>query len=109
MKEDAKIRFLFKNVQHSGLQADIAVLKASITTSIVETILYTIVCNHLSTVVSQLPEFIPKGRNISGVGTDSGSQSIYKTDGSINANEWIPNWKDMSFDDKNNFIAERKN
>ena len=87
MEEDAKIRFLFKNVQHSGLQADIAALKSSIITSIVGTISYTPVCNHISTVVSQLPEFMSKERNISVVGTDSGSQSIYKTDGFINANE----------------------
>ena len=108
MEEDAKIRFLFKNVQHSGLQSDIAALKASITTSAVGTISYTTVCNHLSAVVSQLPEFISKGRNVSGVVTDSGSQSIYKTDGSINANEWIPNWNDLSFEDKKKVIAERK-
>ena len=108
MEEDAKIRFLFKNVQHSGLQSDIAALKASITTSAVGTISYTTVCNHLSTAVSQLPEFILKGRNVSGVVTYSGSQSIYKTDGSINANEWIPNWNDLSFEDKKKVIAERK-
>ena len=40
MEEDAKIRFLFKNVQHSGLQSDIAALKASITTSAVGTIFH---------------------------------------------------------------------
>ena len=108
MEEDAKIRFLFKNVQHSGLQADIAALKSSIITSIVGTISYTPVCNHISTVVSQLPEFMSKERNISVVGTDSGSQSIYKTDGFINANEWIPNWKDLSFDDKKKVIVKRK-
>ena len=74
MEEDAKIRFLFKNVQHSGLQSDIAALKASITTSAVGTISYTTVCNHLSTAVLQLPEFISKGRNVSGFVTDSESQ-----------------------------------
>ena len=60
MEEDAKIRFLFKNIQHSGLEADIAAMKASITTSQPGTITYSTVCNHMSTAVSQLPEFITR-------------------------------------------------
>ena len=52
MEEDAKMRFLFKNMQHSGLDADIAALKASITTNPAGTITYSTVYNHFSTAVS---------------------------------------------------------
>jgi len=55
MEEGAIIRFLFKNIHHSRLDADIAALKASITTNPNGTIIYSTVCNHLSTAVSQLP------------------------------------------------------
>lgn len=108
MKEDAKIRFLFKNVQHPELKSEIAALKASITTNIPGTITYTTVCNHLSTAVSQLPEFTSKGRNISGVSAGEGTPSIYKADGSIKVDEFIPNWKDLPMEDKRKLLAERK-
>ena len=108
MKEEAKIRFLFKHVHHPELQSDIAALKASITTSPAGTITYTTVCNHLSTAVSQLPEFIAKGRNISSLERTGASQSIYKPDGSIICNAWIPNWKELPLEDKKKVLAERK-
>lgn len=108
MTEDAKIRFLFKNVQHPELKSEIAALKASITTSPPGTLTYTTVCNHLSTAVSQLPEYTSKGRNISGVSVGDGSPSIYKSDGSIKVDEFIPNWKDLSTEDKRKVLAERK-
>ena len=70
MEEDAKMRFIFRNIQHSGLEANIAAIKASITTNPAGTVTYITVCNNLSTSVSQLPDVIVKGRNISFVERD---------------------------------------
>ena len=37
-----------------------------------------------------------------------GSPSIYKSDGSIKVDEFIPNWKDLPTEDKRKVLAERK-
>ena len=55
MLEDAKIRFLFERTQHTGLQGHVQALKASITTG--SAISYTTAANHLSTAVSELPDW----------------------------------------------------
>ena len=81
MPEGAKIRFLFKKVQHSGLQIAIASLEASQTSG--TNLTYTQVANHLSTKVSTLPEYISKNRNISAVGTSVSSMSSGGSDASI--------------------------
>ena len=108
MEEDAKIRFLFKNIQHSGLEADIAALKASITTNPAGTITYSTVCNHLSTAVSQLPEFIAKGRNISSVDRDdTSSLSCYRDDGTLILDEYLPDWMSYPGDTKKKILSER--
>ena len=54
MSEEAKIRFLFRKVQHTGLRSYINTLKFSQTAGTI--ISYTIAANHLSTATSELPE-----------------------------------------------------
>ena len=44
---------------------------------------YTMAANHLSTAVSELPEFLQKNRNISGVARSESSHVIYNSDGAI--------------------------
>ena len=53
MSDDAKIRFLFKRVQHPNLQGAIEALKARLSTN--DAITYTQAANHLSTAASELP------------------------------------------------------
>ena len=54
MSEDAKIRFLFKKVQHTGLQPAIEALKVRQSTS--EDLTYTQAANHISKAESELPD-----------------------------------------------------
>ena len=71
MSEEAKVRFLFKKVEHSGLRSSIDALKALETMG--QVITYTMAVNHLVTAVSELPEVLAKsGRNISGVSQTGG-------------------------------------
>jgi len=117
MEEDAKVRFLFKNIYHSGLDADIAALSASITTNSTGTITYSTVCNHLSTAVSQLPEFIAKCRNISSVDRDetsslscrdeASSLSCYRDYGTLILDEYLPDWMTYPGDTKKKILSER--
>ena len=79
MSDEAKVRFLFRKVQHAGLRSYIDALKATHTTGTV--ISYTMAANHLSTAVSELPEYLAKNaRNVSGVqtgGGGGGSKSVH--------------------------------
>ena len=69
--------------------------------------------NHLSTSVSELPEFIAKNRNISALGTGGSGQGqdngegIHNSDGSIRTG-FITNWNSLSKEDRNKVFAERK-
>lgn len=110
MPDDAKTRFLFKKVQHSGLRGAIEALRAQQTAGV--NVTYTMAANHLSTAVSELPEYIAKNRNVSGVGTHQGNSSddsngIYNHDGTIKTGH-IPNWRSLSEADRNKVKAERK-
>ena len=112
MSDDAKVRFLFKKIQHSGLRGTIDALKATQTTG--ADITYTMAANHLSTAVSELPEYIAKNRNISALGTGNGDKDdsdkgdgIYNGDGSINTGH-IPGWRSLPFKDKKIVMEERK-
>ena len=58
MSDEAKVRFLFRKVQHDGLRSSIDALKALETAGTVIT--YTMAANHLSTAVSELPEYLAK-------------------------------------------------
>ena len=104
MAEDAKIRFLFKKVQHSGLSSAIEAMKAKITTEAPGTVTYSTVANHLSTAVSELPDYVARNRNVSGMTT--GSTSIYNADGTINTGHH-PNWLKLSSDDQKKVNDER--
>ena len=94
MSDEAKVRFLFNKVQHTGLRSFINALKASQTTD--TTIYHTMAANHLSGATSELLEYIVKNtRNISvvqvGDGT-KGGDGIYNGDVSIDTGH-IPSWK----------------
>ena len=110
MAEDAKVRFLFKKVQHKDLQPAIEALQAQITAG--SNITYTRAANHLATKVSTLPEYLSKHRTVAGVvagstGGGDGNPSIYNADGTINTG-YIPNWASLSNDDKDKVRQERK-
>ena len=110
MSDDAKIRFLFKRVQHPNLQGAIEALKARLATN--DAITYTQAANHLSTAVSELPEFLAKNRAIAGINSsvppdNDKSSAIYNADGSINTGH-IPTWRNLSQADRNTVIAERE-
>ena len=109
MTEDAKIRFLFKRVQHQGLQPAIEALKVKQSTS--EGLTYTQAANHLATAVSELPDYIAKNRNISSASTSdpskTGDPAIYNEDGTINTGH-IPSWRTLTPADRALVHAERK-
>ena len=105
MAEEAKIRFLFRKIHHVGLSSAIEAMKAKITTDPPGTVTYTTVANHLSTAVSELPDFIAKNRNISSVGGGS-SNGIHNADGSINTGHH-PNWQQLSVADRKTVNDER--
>ena len=66
--------------------------------------------NHLSTAVSELPEYLAKtARNVSGVQTGGGGgsgKSVHNEDGTINTGH-IPNWRSISFKERKIVIDER--
>ena len=71
MSYEAKVRFLFRKVQHAGLRSSIDALKATQTTGTI--ISYTMAAKHLSTAVSELLEYLAKNaRNVSGIQTGGG-------------------------------------
>ena len=84
MPEDAKIRFLFQAIQHEDLSVAVEALKAQRT--VYSELLYTACCNHLTTAVTELPEYQQRNCNISGVkiGAAQFKSSIYNYDGTIN-------------------------
>lgn len=108
MLEDAKLRFLFKNVQHPDLKVTISSLK---TRMINTTVTYTEAANHIATAVSELPEYISKHRNVSGVTTGNdasgASTGIRKPDGTIITGH-IPSWRNLSTADRAIVFAERE-
>ena len=108
MTDEAKVRFLYKKVQHSGLRGTIDALKAQQTAGAVIT--YTMAANHLSTAVSELPEYLSKNRNVSGVATNNSSsdgKGIYDADGKIITGH-IPHWRSLSKEERSKVFAERK-
>ena len=110
MLEDAKVRFLYQRTQHSGLHGHVQALKASITTG--TAVSYTAAANHLSTAVSELPDYIATHRKVSGLATETGSElsngGIYNADGTIAADKYIPHWEDLSKEERQKVINERK-
>lgn len=112
MNDDAKIRFLFKKVQHPGLKTAVEAMKAKVSTSPQNTVTYTMVTNHLMSAVTELPEYISTARNVSDVSisevnTNRNVSLIHNSDGSINTGHY-PQWKKLSRDDRQSVISERK-
>ena len=113
MHKDAKIRFLYNKVQHPDLQPAIQALKVQESMGTVVT--YAAAANHISTAVTELPEYISKNRNVSGLNTNGGkgndgdgsNNGIYNADGSIRTGH-IPNWGSLSKNDKQLVFKERK-
>ena len=107
MSEDAKIRFLFKAIQHDKMLNTIEALRAQRTAG--STMSYTACCNHLTTTVTELPEYIQRQRNVSGIDTTSTkSGSIYNADGTINVSGHIKDWNKLPMTDKRIVYNERK-
>jgi hypothetical protein len=110
MAEDAKVRFLFKRIQNPDLKGSIEALKARLATG--DNVTYTQAANHISTAVSELPEFLSKNRNISGTTSTSSkdenkSSGIYNADGTIITGH-IPSWRTLTPADRNKVFAERE-
>ena len=107
MTEEAKIRFLFKSVQHNDLQATVEALKAQRVGGM--DLSYVTCANHISTAVSELPEFVAKNRIISSTRDTHGSSSssIYNADGTIKTGH-IDNWNRLSHLDRKLVYNERK-
>ena len=104
---EAKVRLIFRKVQHTGLRSYIDALKASQTTGTI--ISYTMAAKHLSTATSELPEYIAKNAiNVSGFQVGNGTKGgdgIYNGYESINTGQ-IPSWKSLPFKDRNLVIDE---
>ena len=109
MSDEAKVLFLFRKVQHTGLRSSIDTLKYLQTTG--TTIYYTMARKKLSTATSELPEYIAKNtRNVSGGQVGDGTKDgdvIYNGYGTINTGH-IPSWKLLPFKDLNLVIDERE-
>ena len=77
MTEEAKIRFLFKKIGHEGLIKTCEAIKIKIATEVVGKVTYKTVTNHLSTAVSELPDYFNCHRNVSVIayGSTSGKNA----------------------------------
>ena len=109
VEEYAKIRFIFKRVEHSDLQKSIEALKSQMETKPSGTVSYTTASNHLITAVSEFPLYVSCNISVSSVSTGGGNQDdAYKAYGTINTG-YIPNCRSLLNAYKKKFIAERKN
>ena len=70
--------------------------------------MYTTAYNHLSTEVSQFPEYYAQNRVISGGEARGTSDGIHNHNGSIIAEKWIPNWSGLIIEDRKKVMDERK-
>ena len=84
MTEDAKIRFLFKKIIHTGFSSAIEAMKAKITTEPPGIVTYTTAANHISSDVSELPDYVAKNRNVSIFGNANSTDGIHNADGTTN-------------------------
>lgn len=105
--ENAKIRFLFQAIQHDKLLLAVETLRAQETVG--TNLTYTACCNHLTTTVSRLPEYIQRNRTTSAVTIGAvRTSTIYNVDGSINATGTINNWDKLPIKEKRLVYKERK-
>lgn len=110
MNEEAKIRFLLKQVKCDQLKEAVAALKTRITTDPSNSVTYSTVANHLAACVAELPDFISKARSVGATstnGNDAPSEGITRSDGSIHIGHY-PNWRQLSKSDRDKVIEERK-
>ena len=101
MTDGQKVRFLFKKVQHNGLQSAIDALRALQTKGTEVT--FSEASSHLATTVSELPEYISRNQNVSGVTSQLQSlptKGIYNENGKIFTGH-IPHWSSLTQDKKN--------
>ena len=114
--EGAKIRELLKRVQHSQLQDTVKALEVRFD---MDGLTYTQAANHLTAAVSKLAEF-QTTRKVSEIGADrlrggglsakkskAPTKGVFMPDGSIFTG-FYKNWKDLSNDDKDKVMEERK-
>ena len=114
LTENAKVRELLKRVQNNQLQDTVKALWVWFD---LDGISYTETANHLTSAVSELPEYLLARRVsslkcIHGGGLDKGKSkfkqdSTYAVDGTIFTG-YYSNWKSLSKEDRDKVIAERK-
>ena len=114
LTKNAKVCELLKRVQHSQLQDTVKALWVQFD---LDGIFYTEAANHLTSAVSELPEYLPTRRvsslkRIRGGGSDKGKNkfkwdSIYADDRTIFTG-YYSNWKSFSKEDRDKVIAEWK-
>ena len=110
LTENAKVRELFKHVQHMQLQDTVKVLHIRYD---LDGITYTEAANHLTTAVSELPEY-QLARHVSAINCIRGSgkgkhkrDSIYAGDGTIFTG-YYSNFMSFLKEERDKVIAERE-
>ena len=114
LTENAKVCELLKCVQNNQLQDTVKALRVRFD---LDRISYTEAANHLTSAVSELPEYlvaccVSSLKHIRGGGSDKGKSkfkwdSIYANDGTIFTG-YYSNWKSLSKEDRDKVIAEWK-
>ena len=114
LTENAKVRELLKRVQNNQLQDTVKALRVRFD---LDGISYTEAANHLTSAVSELPEYllarcVSSLKRICGGGSEKGKNkfkrdSIYADDGTIFTG-YYSNWKSLSKEDRDKVIAEWK-
>ena len=114
LTENAKVRELLKCVQNNQLQDTVKALRVRFD---LDGILYTEAANHLTSAVSELPEYllarhVSSLKRIRGGGSEKGKNkfkwdSIYADDGTIFTG-YYSNWKSLSKEDRDKVIVEWK-
>ena len=123
--ENAKLRELFKQVQHPQVQDTVKALKVRFD---MEGIMYTQSANHLTAAVSELPEYhlthkvsasSSGTKRIQGVGGGNHNSNIKKKGGThapskgiLMSEGWVfmgyyPNWPELSKEDKQRMLDSR--
>lgn len=109
MSDEAKVRFLFKKVEHPGMQLAIEALRAEQSGGRIVT--YQRAASHLTTTLSTIPQAAGLSRrNIAAVHISEegpSSASILNLDGSI-ITGYHPNWQNLSKLDREKIKAARK-
>ena len=114
LTENAKVRELLKRVQNNQLQDTVKALRVRFD---LDGISYTAAANHLTSAVSELPEYLLAHRvsslkRIRGGGSEKGKNrfkwdSIYADDRTI-FTRYYNNWKSLSKENRDKVIAEQK-